>query len=130
MWIKGEVLDFQLQKDGTLEFDDYPVDTAETVRAEDVRKRKRYVVSLQEVSEISEIIQSRDFLAMKERYELAGTSCDAHYDRAVDTETKSVRVPFWCGPENHPQFPAPLLQLFERVRVMKSSTLGRMLPTP
>ena len=128
----GQILDFPLFADGTIEFDDYP--TADEVNkfvwAKDVAIRKRFTIKPETVSEFQAIITRSDFEQLKPEYKKLTSSCDAAHDRTIVTVRKTVRVPQWCGKEEPPEFPQPIFDLFQRIRSVKAEKLGKHLPTP
>ena len=129
-WIKGEILNFRLYSDGLVEFDDIPLESPDgkQARTEEVRDRKRIKISESTQAEIKNILLSREFQRLKNKYEKIESSCDAVPEVEIKAANKIIEIR-WCDnltqPKHSPDFPEILSKLLRKNREIRNAALGK-----
>lgn len=134
-YIKGEILNFRLYGDGLAQFDDIPLEstTGKQHIAEEVRDRKQIKISEAELTEIKNILSSKEFGRLKSKYEKIESSCDAIPEVIIKAESKIIKIR-WCDnltqPIRSPDFPEILLKLLQKNREIRNRTQEKEVFSP
>lgn len=128
--LRGKVLYFRLYKDGYVKFDDYPNDSEDGIRIilEKMKTHKYTRISKEKLAELKNILASKEFQNLKNKYEKFVSSCDAVPKVDVKEGNKIIKIT-WCDsltkPHDSPEFPDILQKLFQEIYEIKHNYLKK-----
>lgn len=137
--VSGEMLDFRLYENGLVEFDtldNSKKDPQKTLhKTEELKVTKQIYISEPQVEEIVNLLTSDEFLRLEKAYRARRAGTDTSINNTIrfqaGSEKKTIEIRGHVeslsnpNPENFPDFPAVLSELYKQVIKIKNRTLKK-----